>query len=72
MTVISRGKNQSAVEKAAYQSDEKLYSERDHRTKYYKSKEDIVYTEILLPPNAPPEFSDRNTLWNSVEAAEPN
>ena len=72
MTVISRGKNQSAVEKAAYQSGEKLYSERDHRTKYYKSKEDIVYTEILLPPNAPPEFSDRNTLWNSVEAAEPN
>ena len=39
MTVISRGKNQSAVEKAAYQSGEKLYSEWDHRTKYYKTKE---------------------------------
>ena len=72
MTVISRGKNQSAVEKAAYQSGEKLYSERDHRTKYYKAKEDIVFTEIQLPPNAPPEYSDRNTLWNAVEAAEPN
>lgn len=72
MTVISRGKNQSAVEKAAYQSGEKLYSERDHQTKYYKAKEDIAYTEILLPPNAPPEYSDRNTLWNAVEAVEPN
>ena len=28
--------------------------------------------EILLPAHAPPEFADRETLWNSVEAAERN
>ena len=24
----------------------------------------------MLPPHAPPEFADRNTLWNSAEAQE--
>ena len=27
----------------------------------------VVCTEILLPSYAPPEFSDRQTLWNAVE-----
>lgn len=26
------------------------------------------HNEILLPANAPPEYADRNTLWNSAEA----
>lgn len=30
----------------------------------------IVYTEILLPPNAPPEYADRATLWNAAEEVE--
>jgi len=72
ISIISRGKNQSAVAAAAYQSGDRLFSERDHRTKYYGRKEGIVYTEILLPAHAPPEFSDRNILWNSVEEVEPN
>ncbi len=29
-----------------------------------------MHTEILLPSHAPPEFSDRSTLWNSVEKIE--
>ena len=33
----------------------------------YTRKGGVVHTEILLPPNAPPSFSDRSTLWNSVE-----
>lgn len=30
----------------------------------------MVHSEILLPAYAPPEFSDRSTLWNSVEKIE--
>ena len=30
----------------------------------------MVHSEILLPAYAPPEFSDRSTLWNSVEESE--
>lgn len=73
ITIISRGKGNSAVAAAAYQSGERLYSDRDHRTKkYHKDAGEVVYSEVMLPPNAPPEYADRNILWNSVEEAEPN
>ena len=29
-----------------------------------------MYKEILLPPHAPKEYTDRATLWNAVEKAE--
>jgi len=29
----------------------------------------VVHKEIILPENAPPEFTDRENLWNSVEAS---
>ena len=36
----------------------------------YTRKRGIVHSEILLPPNAPQDFQDRGTLWNSVEQIE--
>ena len=33
-------------------------------------KKEVVYTEIMLPANAPPEYADRTTLWNSAEEVE--
>ena len=30
----------------------------------------MIYSEIILPPHAPPEYQDRATLWNAVEHAE--
>ena len=38
--------------------------------KHYPEKRGIVHNEILLPANAPPEYADRNTLWNAAEAVE--
>lgn len=32
----------------------------------------MIYSEILLPPHAPREYADRQTLWNTVEDAERN
>ena len=55
---------------AAYQSGEKLFSEYDQKTKNYSGKRGILYTEIMLPSHAPPEYANRETLWNSVEASE--
>ena len=72
IAIVHHGKA-SAVAKAAYQSGERLYSDREHRTKKYKKEEgEVVYTEIMLPPQAPREYEDRNTLWNAVEAVEQN
>ena len=70
LTITQRSRGQSAVAGAAYQSGERLFSEYDGKRKSYSEKRGIVYTEIMLPPNAPPEFADRNTLWNSVERKE--
>ena len=55
---------------AAYQSGEKLHSDFTGTWEYGKELERIVHTEIMLPPNAPREYADRQTLWNAVDAAE--
>ena len=68
--IIKRSKRQSAVASAAYQSGERLFSEYDQKQKYYPHKNEIVHTEIMLPPHAPPQYADRNTLWNAAEAVE--
>ena len=61
----------SAVAGAAYQSAERLFSEYDGRTKNYSYKQpEVVFSEIMLPENAPPEYSDRATLWNAAEKVE--
>lgn len=68
--IISRGKGKSAVASAAYRSGETLTNDYDGVTHDFTRKRGIVHTEILLPTHAPPEFSDRSTLWNSVEKIE--
>ncbi len=70
ITIVKRSENESAVSAAAYQSGEKLFSEYDQQQKYYPYKTEVTHKEILLPPNAPPEYADRNTLWNAAEAQE--
>ena len=70
ISIISRGKGKSAVAAAAYRSGEKLTNEWDGMTHDYTRKGGVVHTEIMLPPHAPPSFSDRSTLWNSVELYE--
>ena len=69
--IVQRSKGSSAVAGAAYQAGEKLFSEYDQKSKDHRRKQpEVVYTEILLPANAPPEYADRATLWNSAEEAE--
>ena len=70
VTQIKRSKGQSAVACAAYRSGEKLFSEYYGEVSDYTRKHGIIHTEILLPAHAPPEYSDRQTLWNAVEKAE--
>ncbi len=55
---------------AAYRAGEKLHSEYYGEDSDYTNKGGVIYTEILLPPHAPREYADRETLWNAVEKAE--
>ena len=55
---------------AAYRAGEKLHSEYYGEDSDYTRKGGVICSEILLPSNAPPEYADRETLWNAVEKAE--
>ena len=69
---VKRSAGQSAIQSAAYRAGERLCSERYGEYSDYTRKGGVVYTEILLPPHAPREYADRQTLWNAVEDAERN
>ena len=69
-SIVRRSKGQPAVEKASYISRSILVSEYDGQTYRPKYHEDLVHSEISLPPNAPKEYADRATLWNAVELSE--
>lgn len=68
--IIKRSQGRSAVAAAAYRSGQRLTNEWDGITHDYTKKGGVVYSEIFLPAYAPSEFSDRSTLWNSVEKIE--
>ncbi|ESQ89774.1 Ti-type conjugative transfer relaxase TraA [Asticcacaulis benevestitus] len=68
--VISRAAGSSAVASAAYRSASRLYDERLDRAQDFTNKTGVVHSEVMLPDNAPPEWSDRERLWNDVEAFE--
>ena len=70
MTQIKRSAGQSAVAAAAYRAGEKLHSEYYGEDSDYTRKGGVICSEILLPSHAPPEYADRETLWNAVEKAE--
>ena len=69
---VKRSAGQSAIESAAYRAGEKLCSEYYGQVSDYTRKGGVIHTEILLPPHAPREYADRQTLWNAVEDAERN
>ena len=70
VTQTKRSKGQSAIASAAYRSGERLYSEYYGEYSDYTRKGGVICADILLPSHAPPEYADRQTLWNAVEKAE--
>ncbi len=68
--IIGRSKGKSAVASAAYCSGQKLYDEETGLTHDFTRKRGVVFTEVALPAHAPPEYADRNILWNAVQKIE--
>lgn len=68
--VVSRGSGRSAVAASAYMSCSRMYNDYDGIQHDYTRKYGLIYQEVMLPPMAPPEWKDREQLWNAVEAAE--
>jgi ATP-dependent exoDNAse (exonuclease V) alpha subunit len=68
--VISRANGSSAVAAAAYRSASRLHDERIDRHHDFSNKAGVVHSEVMLPDGAPESLSDREKLWNAVEASE--
>lgn len=66
---ICRGKGGSVAHAVSYACGKKVhdcYRNMDYRN----SRNDILYSKIYLPSNAPPELNDLQTLCNEIEKAE--
>ena len=68
--VVSRGSGRSAVAASAYMSCSRMYNDYDGIQHDYTRKHGLIYQEVMLPPMAPPEWKNREQLWNAVETAE--
>ena len=68
--VVSRSAGRSAVAASAYLSCSRLYNDYDGIQHDYTKKQGLVWREVFLPAMAPPEWKDREQLWNAVEEVE--
>nr|CRY96248.1 hypothetical protein [uncultured prokaryote] len=68
--IIGRSSGRSAIGASAYRSGENLFDKETGITHDYTKKHGIEYKEIMLPPNAPREFKNRQTLWSEVQKIE--
>lgn len=68
--ILKRSEGKSAVYLTAYNNRLKARDERTGDLYNYQRKEDLYYSEVMLPNNAPARFSDPVTLWNEVEKIE--
>ena len=66
----SRANGQSAIAAAAYRAGDKLEDKETGLVSDYSRKGGVVFSEIALCANAPAEYADRATLWNSVHEIE--
>jgi Ti-type conjugative transfer relaxase TraA len=68
--VIGRKSGSSAVASAAYRSASRLRDERLGRSHDFTGKRGVVHSAVMLPENAPEALSERERLWNALEALE--
>lgn len=64
---VSRGAGSSSLATLSYISGQKIYDERLGKTYNYGRKQRIVQTGTMLPEGAPFEFTNPETMFNSIE-----
>ncbi|HCM6475747.1 TPA: MobA/MobL family protein [Klebsiella pneumoniae] len=69
--ILKRSEGKSSLYLSAYNSRMRLKDEKTGLVfNYEKKKEDLMYSDILLPHNAPERFKNRSVLWNNIENIE--
>lgn len=64
---LKRSEGRSAVAAAAYRSGTRLEDTRSGVTHDYSRKQNIEFSEVMLPDDAPASWADRGVLWNAIE-----
>lgn len=59
-----------AVAAAAYRAGERLVDRGNSEVHDYSRRGGVAHSEIMAPPGSAPWLTDRETLWNTVEAME--
>ena len=67
---ITRSNGGTACGAASYQRGEKFADTYYGTVHNYSKRDDVAYTNVILPPNAPLIFADSATMWNAAELAE--
>jgi hypothetical protein len=70
VSVVSRGDNKSAAGKLGYHRGEKIRDNFLGKTYNYTCRRDVLHKEIILPKNAPREYSNPQIFINAVDKAE--
>ncbi|HEM8880403.1 TPA: MobA/MobL family protein [Providencia stuartii] len=68
--ILKRSEGKSAVYLTAYNNRLRARDERTGELYNYTKKEDLYYSEVMLPNNAPERFRDAVTLWQNIEQVE--
>ena len=68
--VISRAHGSSALASAAYRCGGRIHDDRLGRDHDFTNKDGVVHSQVMLPEGANEAWSDRERLWNDVEAFE--
>lgn len=63
------GRTRSVVAKAAYNSGQNLWFDREARHTTLAERQDIFHTEIMAQPDVPAWVRSREQLWNQVETS---
>jgi len=54
--IIGRSKGKSVISASAYLNGDVMKNEETGRVSYYTSKKEVVYTQLMMCENAPPEW----------------
>lgn len=56
--IIGRSKGKSVISASAYLNGDVMKNEETGRVSYYTSKKEVVYTQLMMCENAPPEWAE--------------
>jgi len=65
--IIGMSSGTSAVAASAYRAGESVKNEKTGEIHDYSKKKGVVYSEIILPKNAPKWMENRSKLWSELE-----